>query len=77
MKNKQAFLNREIVERVRKMYPKGTQVELVWMDDPYTRLTPGEKGIVRLVDDTATVFVDWASGSSLGIVYGVDQIRKL
>jgi len=29
------------------------------------------------VDDTGTVFVKWDSGSSLGVVYGEDSIRKL
>ena len=71
------FPNQETVERVRKMYPKGTRVELIRMDDPYSRLKPGDKGTVRLVDDTATVFVDWDCGSELGVVYGVDRVRKL
>ena len=69
--------NQRAVERVRKMSPKGTRVELVHMDDPYSQLKPGNKGAVRLVDDTGTVFVDWDCGSGLGIVYGVDQVKKL
>lgn len=71
------FPSQKTVERVRKMYPKGTRVELVQMDDPYSRLQPGDRGTVRFVDDTATVFVDWDSGSGLGIVYGVDRVKKL
>lgn len=71
------FPSRETVERVRKMYPEGTRVELIHMDDPYGRLKPGDKGTVRLIDDTATVFVDWDCGSGLGVVYGVDRVRKL
>ena len=71
------FPDQRTVERVRKMYPAGTRVELVEMDDPYSRLKPGDKGTVRLVDDTATVFVDWDCGSGLGIVYGEDRVRKL
>lgn len=71
------FPDRETVERVRKIYPIGTRVELIHTDDPYSRLKPGDKGIVRLVDDTATVFVDWDCGSGLGVVYGVDRVRKL
>lgn len=71
------FPDRETAERVRKMYPKGTRVELIRMDDPYSHLMPGDKGTVRSVDDTATVFVDWDCGSGLGIVYGIDQVRKL
>lgn len=77
MKNKLSIPTQEAVERVRKMYPKGTRVELIRIDDPCTCLKPGEKGTVCFVDDTATVFVDWDSGSGLGIVYGIDRIRKL
>lgn len=71
------FPDERIVERVRKMYPAGTRVELVQMDDPYTSLKPGDKGTVHMVDDTGTVFIDWDRGSGLGIVYGVDRVRKL
>lgn len=71
------FPNRSIVEHVREMYPKGTRVELVQVDDPYSRLKPGDKGTVRSVDDTATIFVSWDCGSGLGIVYGIDSIRKI
>lgn len=71
------FPDEHTVDLVRKMYPAGTRVELIQMDDPYSRLKPGDKGTVRFVDDTATVFVDWGCGSGLGIVYGVDRVRKL
>lgn len=71
------FPDKRVVERVRKAYPAGTRVELIQMDDPYSRLEPGDRGTVRLVDDTATVFVDWDRGSGLGVVYGNDRIRKL
>ena len=47
------------------------------MDDPYSKLKPGDKGTVSCVDDTGTVFVNWDCGSSLGAVYGVDEIRKI
>lgn len=76
MKNN-SFPSREMVERIRKLYPAGCRVELVQMDDPYSKLMPGEQGTVRMVDDTGTVFVNWDCGSSLGVVYGVDRVRKL
>ena len=34
------FPRKEIVEAVRARYPKGTRVELVFMDDPCSRLKP-------------------------------------
>ena len=44
------FPSEETVERLRKEYPKGTRVELVQMDDPFTKLVPGDKGTVKHVD---------------------------
>lgn len=66
-----------VVDIVRKLYPVGCRVELVRLDDPYSKLTPGERGTVVTVDDTGTVFVKWDSGSTLGVIYGVDGIKKL
>ena len=71
------FPNKETVERVRKQYPKGTRVELVTMNDPDSTLKPGDQGTVDFVDDTATVFLLWDNGSTLGVVYGEDVIRQL
>ena len=71
------FPRKEIVEAVRARYPKGTRVELVSMDDPYSKLKPGDRGTVDHVDDAATVHVSWDCGSGLGVVYGEDEIRIL
>ena len=71
------FPSRETVARLREMYPKGTRVELVSMDDPYTRLKPGDKGRVDFVDDGGTLHTAWDNGSHLGIVYGVDRVRRI
>ena len=71
------FPRKEIVEAVRARSPKGTRVALVSMDDPYSKLKPGDRGTVEYVDDTATVHVRWDCGSGLGVVYGADHIRIL
>jgi hypothetical protein len=47
------------------------------MDDPYSKLKPGDQGTVSFVDDIGTIHINWDSGSSLGAAYGVDMIRKL
>lgn len=67
----------EILERLRKEYPKGTLVELVSMDDPHRIMPAKLKGTVNSVDDAGTIHVSWENGSSLGVVYQVDVIRKL
>ena len=71
-------ISKETLAHLREVYPAGARVELISMDDPYnTRLTPGAKGIVISVDDMGTIHVRWDCGSSLGVVYGVDQCKLL
>lgn len=70
------FPSKEVVDSLRKKYTQGCRVELVSMDDPYTKLKPGEQGTVNFVDDTGTVFINWDSGSTLGVVFGVDMIKR-
>lgn len=68
--------SREIVDRLREQYPAGTRVELVKMDDPYNRiLKPGCLGTVQFVDSIGTLQVAWDCGSSLGVVYGEDEVK--
>lgn len=44
----------EMLKALKSYYPSGTRVELVRMDDPYTRLKPGDQGTVSFIDDTGT-----------------------
>lgn len=69
--------SKELVENIRVSYPEGTRVELLSMSDPYTNLQRGDKGTVTFVDDIATIFVKWDNGSSLGVAYGEDSVRRL
>jgi hypothetical protein len=71
------FPNENIVKRIKAEYPEGTRVELVHMDDPYTKIPEGTKGTVMVVDDTGTIHVKWDNRSSLGIVYGEDSCKKI
>ena len=70
------FPSKEIVERVRKMYPVGTRVKLIHMDDCQAP-SVGTKGTVIAVDDTASLIMKWDNGSELNVVYGVDEVRKI
>ena len=71
------FPSKEIVNNLRENFPEGTRVELVHMNDPFTKLMPGDKGTVRFVDDAGTIFVRWDNGSGLGVAYGEDSCRKI
>lgn len=70
------YVQDEVLEMLRKEYPKGTKVELVKMDD-FQAPPIGTKGEVLFVDDTGTIHVKWETGSSLGVVYGEDECRKV
>jgi len=69
------FPSKEIVQALRKRYPKGTRVVLVRMNDPYTKLRPGDLGTVDFIDDAGTLFCRWDNGSTLGVVFREDEIR--
>ena len=70
-------IHAEMLKRLKSDYSPGTRVILIKMDDPYTRLKPGEKGTVTGVDDIGTIHVNWDSGSSLGVAFGEDLCRKI
>ena len=70
-------ISRDTVERIRREYPVGTRVELISMQDEYTKLAAGEKGTVIDVDDIGTIHVNWDCGSCLGIAYGEDLCKKV
>ena len=70
------FSLREIVNSLRKEYPEGTRIELVYMDD--CQAPPvGTKGTVIGVDDIASIMVRWDNGSHLSLVYDVDICKKI
>jgi hypothetical protein len=71
------LISRETLSRLQEQYKQGTRVELIRMNDPYTKLRPGDKGTVMFVDDVGTIHCQWDCGSSLGIVYGEDSYRVI
>ena len=70
------FPNREQVECLRKQYPTGTTIQLT-ADMKGERLQAGDIGKVTHVDDIGTIHTSWRSGSSLGLIPGVDSFRKI
>ena len=64
------------VEAVKRMYPAGCRVQLLEMNDPQAPPV-GCLGTVMMVDDCATIHVNWDNGSTLGVVYGMDRVEKV
>ena len=69
------MIRKDALEALQKTYPAGTRVVLVSMDDPEAP-PPGTLGTVVAVDSLGTVHVNWDNGSTLGVVYRVDSVRK-
>nr|DAK25108.1 MAG TPA: protein of unknown function (DUF4314) [Caudoviricetes sp.] len=56
------------------MYPAGTVVELLSMEDVQAPF-PGTIGEVQGVDDAGQILVHWQTGSSLNLLPGIDSFR--
>lgn len=68
---------RRQAEGLRNMYPPGTRVECICMNDPFAPVPSGTKGSVMFVDDIAQIHVNWDNGSSLALNKDEDTFRKL
>lgn len=72
-----SFPSKAIVEQLRQRFPAGTRVRLIKMNDDFTNLQPGDEGTVEFIDDCGSIFCAWDRGASLGVVFGVDEVRKI
>lgn len=70
-------MNRDKVKQLRERYRKGTRVQLISMEDPYTPVPPGTEGEVVFVDDEGQLHAKWSNGSTLALIPGVDSFRVL
>ena len=64
------------IKRIKEQYPKGTEIELISMEDSQA-VPSGTHGIVDFVDDMGTIQMTWDNGSSLGLVVGEDQFKVI
>ncbi len=67
---------REKAQRYKELYPKGTRVLLLHMDDPQA-VPSGTRGTVNHVDDMGTLHTDFDNGRTLAIIPGQDSFRTL
>lgn len=65
------------IARTRTLYPAGTRVELIDMDDPFATLKEGDQGTVEMIDDLGQIHVRWDTGSGLALIPGIDRFRKV
>lgn len=69
-------MKREQVEALRRLYPNGTRLVLVRMDDAQAP-PAGTVGTVRGVDDIGSILMSWDSGGSLSLIPGEDEFKNM
>lgn len=70
-------MNDQLRERMRTLYPPGTRVQLLRMDDPYAPVPSGTRGTVTHVDGMGQLQMHWDNGQSLALIPEEDVFRKL
>ena len=56
----------------------GDRVELLFINDTWTKLQNGDKGTVFKVEkspDEALIWVDWDNGEQLALLEGIDEFK--
>lgn len=70
------FPSDAFVKEIRNKYPRGSRIQLDYMDDPRA-IPPGTKGTVDHVDDAAQIHVKWDNGRMLAVIPGEDSFHKV
>ena len=66
----------EIIEQLRKDFPKGCKVRLLKMEDKQAPPI-GTIGEVLGVDDMGSLMVAWSNGSGLNVLFGEDKAVRI
>lgn len=66
----------EEVEKIKKLFPVGTRVRLIQMDDSQA-VPSGILGTVDHIDDDGQLHMKWDNGRTLALIYGVDKFEKV
>jgi len=70
------MISKEIIERLKEIYPVGTRVKLIQMED--IQAPPkGTLGTVYGVDAIGSILVKWDNGSTLNVIFREDIIEKI
>lgn len=68
--------NEEKINNIKKMYPIGTRIKLISMEDNYN-VPSGTQGTIDFIDDEGQIHMKWDNGSTLALIYGVDSFEKI
>lgn len=68
------FPSKEEIDKIRREYPVGTRVRLIYMDD-FQAPPPGTMGTVRGVDDSGALLMGWDTGGRLKVMLDEDEVE--
>ena len=70
------MISKEIIEKLKEIYPSGTRVKLIQMED--VQAPPkGTLGTVYGIDAIGSILVKWDNGSMLNVIFKEDTIEKI
>ncbi|EJY19106.1 hypothetical protein HMPREF1356_02256 [Enterococcus faecium C1904] len=67
---------KQILGNMRILYPQGTRIKLIKMNDPYAP-KPGTCGTVLDIDDAGSILIRWDDGSQLSLLVDADKFEKI
>ena len=57
---------------------KGDRIELLEMEDSFSRLKKGDKGTVfKIEDDQELIWINWDNGEKLALLIGIDKYKVI
>lgn len=65
------------VQLYKELYPKGTRVEVIRMDNDPRPIPSGTRGTVDVVDDMGTIHCTFDNGRRLGLIPSEDVFKKV
>lgn len=69
-------LNDKEVQEVKENYTDGKRIMLTTdIFDPYSKLSKGDRGTIKHVDDEGTIFVNWDNGEHTGLLPQMDNFE--
>ena len=65
------------VDILKNLYPSGSRIKCIKMNDPYRPIPAGMTGTVDYIDDMGTIHMHWDNGQSLGLIPEEDLFKKI
>ncbi len=69
--------NKAEIERLRKLYPKGTMIRLISMAEEPFPLPAGSIGEVEMIDDAGNLHMKWQCGRGLALIADADTFEVI